>query len=49
MDLNFTSEQDMLRDSAARFLRSECPYSKVKEIEETDLGTPQSYGIRLWS
>ncbi len=45
MDLNFTSEQDMLRDSAARFLRSECPYSKVKEIEETD----QGYSPELWN
>ena len=44
MDLNFTSEQDMLRDSAARFLRSECPYAKVKEIEETTEG----YSPGLW-
>ena len=34
MDLSFTSEQDMLRDSAARFLSNECPYEKTKEIEE---------------
>jgi len=45
MDLNFTSEQDMLRDSAARFLRSECPYAKVKEIEETAMG----YSPELWN
>jgi len=45
MDLNFTSEQDMLRDSAVKFLRSECPYSKVKEIEETKEG----YSPELWN
>jgi alkylation response protein AidB-like acyl-CoA dehydrogenase len=38
MDLNFTSEQDMLRDSAAKFLSNECPYGKVKEIEESTEG-----------
>ena len=45
MDLNFTSEQDMLRDSAARFLSSEFPYAKVKEIEETIEG----YSPELWN
>ncbi len=35
MDLDFTSEQEMLRDSAARFMANECPYDRVKEIEES--------------
>lgn len=44
MDLNFTSEQDMLRDSAAKFLANECPYAKVKELEESEEG----YSPELW-
>ena len=44
MDLSFTSEQDMLRDSAARFLSNECPYEKTKEIEESAEG----YSPELW-
>jgi alkylation response protein AidB-like acyl-CoA dehydrogenase len=44
MDLDFTSEQDILRDSAAKFLTNECPYDKVKEIEET----PEGYAPELW-
>ncbi|MBW2622851.1 MAG: acyl-CoA/acyl-ACP dehydrogenase, partial [Deltaproteobacteria bacterium] len=44
MDLDFTSEQDMLRDSAAKFFANECPYDKVKEIEETAEG----YAPELW-
>ena len=44
MDLDFTSEQDILRDSAAKFLANECPYDKVKEIEETEEG----YVPELW-
>jgi len=44
MDLNFTSEQDMLRDSASRFLGDRCPYAKVKEIEESE----QGYSPELW-
>ena len=44
MDLNFTSEQDMLRDSASKFLANECPYAKVKDIEETAEG----YSPELW-
>ncbi len=45
MNLDFTSEQEMLRDSAARFLSNECPYDKVKELEETAEG----YAPELWS
>jgi len=44
MDLDFTSEQEMLRDSAARFLANECPYDRVKELEETEEG----YDPALW-
>lgn len=44
MNLDFTSEQVILRDSAAKFLANECPYDKVKEIEETEEG----YVPELW-
>ena len=44
MDLDFNSEQEMLRDSAARFLANECPYDHVKEIEESEEG----YDPDLW-
>ena len=45
MDLDFSSEQEMLRDSALKFLMNECPYSKVKELEDSDLG----YSPELWA
>jgi len=44
MDLDFTPEQEMLKDSASRFLANECPYARVKELEETDEG----YSPELW-
>ena len=44
MDLDFTSEQEILRDSAARFLSNECPYDRVKQLEETEEG----YDPALW-
>ncbi|MBN1381206.1 MAG: acyl-CoA/acyl-ACP dehydrogenase [Deltaproteobacteria bacterium] len=44
MDLDFSSEQTMLRDSAAKFFANECNYEEVKHIEETD----QGYSPKLW-
>jgi alkylation response protein AidB-like acyl-CoA dehydrogenase len=44
MDLEWTSEQDILRDSAAKFFANECPYDRVKELEETEEG----YDPKLW-
>ncbi|MEW6185729.1 MAG: acyl-CoA dehydrogenase family protein [Thermodesulfobacteriota bacterium] len=44
MDLDFTSEQAMLRDSAAKFFVNECNFEKVKHIEETEEG----YSPELW-
>jgi len=44
MDLDFTSEQDMLRKSVSEFLSKECPYDRVKELEESDIG----YAPDLW-
>jgi len=44
MDLDFTMEQKMLKNSAEEFLAKECPYSHVKELEETEEG----YSPKLW-
>jgi len=44
MDLDFTSEQTMLRDSAAKFFAGECTFEEVKKIEETEEG----YSPELW-
>jgi len=44
MDLDFNSEQEMLRKSVAEFLAKECPYDHVKELEDSDIG----YSPQLW-
>jgi len=44
MNLDFTSEQNMLRDSAAKFFANECNFEKVKHIEESAEG----YSSELW-
>jgi len=44
MNLDFTSEQIMLKESAAKFFANECNYEKVKRIEET----AQGYQPELW-
>jgi alkylation response protein AidB-like acyl-CoA dehydrogenase len=44
MDFDFTVEQDMLRKSVAEFLKKECPFDMVKEIEDSDEG----YSAKLW-
>ncbi|MFH1135734.1 MAG: acyl-CoA dehydrogenase [Pseudomonadota bacterium] len=38
MNLDFTSEQEILRDSARKFLARKCPYARVKELEESAAG-----------
>ena len=45
MNLDFTSEQEMLRDSVKKFLAHECPYARVKELEESEAG----YAPELWA
>lgn len=45
MNLDFNSEQGMLKDSASKFFANECPYDKVKELEETQIG----YSPELWN
>jgi len=44
MNLDFTSEQDMLRKSVAEFLAKECPFETVKELEESAEG----YSAKMW-
>lgn len=44
MDLDFTPEQEMLRKSISELLNKECPYDRVKEIEESDIG----YAPDIW-
>ena len=44
MDLDFTQEQDMLRNSARDFLTTECTKAKVREIEESKEG----YSPEIW-
>ena len=44
MNLDFTSEQEMLRNSASKFFASKCSYRRVKELEESEDG----YSPELW-
>ena len=44
MDLDFTSEQEMLKDAASKFFEKECPFARVKELEESEDG----YSPELW-
>ena len=44
MDLDFTEEQDMLRNSARDFLSTECDKQKVREIEDSEDG----YSPDIW-
>ncbi|MFH1032164.1 MAG: acyl-CoA dehydrogenase family protein [Chloroflexota bacterium] len=44
MDLRFTELQEMLKTSAKDFLTSECPKTKVKELEESEKG----YSPEMW-
>lgn len=44
MNFEFDSEQMMLRDQAERFLREQCPSSRVREVAEQGL----NHCARLW-
>jgi len=44
MDLRFTEAQEMLRKTARDFLSTECPKTKVRELEEADEG----YSPETW-
>ena len=45
MNLDFTSEQEMLKTSVSKFFVNECPFSKVREIEESVEG----YSPEVWA
>jgi hypothetical protein len=38
MDLSLTETQEMLRTTARDFMKRDCPWALVKEIDETDTG-----------
>ena len=44
MDFALNDEQEMLKKSASDFLKSECPKSVVRQLEESDSG----YSGQLW-
>ena len=44
MDLDFTEDQEMIRDSAMDFLSKECPKDKVRELEDSEDG----YSEEMW-
>jgi hypothetical protein len=44
MDFNLNSDQDMIRKSVAEFLKKECPYETVKDIEDSEDG----YDKKIW-
>ena len=45
MDLSLTETQEMLRNTARDFLKRECPWTLVKEIDESDTG----FSPDLWN
>ncbi|MDP3880476.1 MAG: acyl-CoA dehydrogenase family protein [Dehalococcoidales bacterium] len=45
MDLSLTETQEMLRNTARDFLKRECPWTLVKEIDESESG----FSAQLWS
>ena len=44
MDFDLSKEQEMLRDSASKFLSAKCPKSLVREMEADEKGHP----VALW-
>ena len=44
MNLDFSNEQTMIKAEAANFLKKECPYDRVKELEESEEG----YDPQMW-
>jgi len=43
MDVELSSEQELLRDTAAKFIQSECPMTVVRELIEGGVETPKDY------
>ncbi len=44
MDLEFTEEQNILKNAARQFLKNECPPALMKEMKDDERGFPQ----KLW-
>lgn len=44
MDLSLTEEQQMLKNTARDFMKRECPWTLVKEVDESEIG----YSADLW-
>jgi alkylation response protein AidB-like acyl-CoA dehydrogenase len=44
MDLSLTESQKMFKNSAREFFKEECPWTKIKEIDESESG----FSIELW-
>jgi alkylation response protein AidB-like acyl-CoA dehydrogenase len=47
MNLDFTEEQEMLRDSAEKFLINECPYDTVRDIEDSEEGYQKEHWAKM--
>jgi len=47
MDVQFSEEQDLLRESARVFLAKECPLARVRELMEEPLGTSPGFWKKL--
>ncbi|HEY6427144.1 MAG TPA: acyl-CoA dehydrogenase family protein, partial [Acidimicrobiales bacterium] len=43
MELDLTGEQELLRDTAARFIDATCPLSAVRELIGSETGLPAGY------
>src|SRR3954451_12319782 len=47
MDIGFTEEQDLLRDTARKFLDSECPTTFVRQMMATETACSPEFWARL--
>jgi len=47
MDIGFTEEQELLRDTARKFLDSQCPTKFVREMMATDAAVTEEFWRRL--
>src|SRR5271156_1082525 len=43
MELDLTNDQQLLRDTAVRFIASRCPLPSVRQLIESDEGLPEDY------
>jgi alkylation response protein AidB-like acyl-CoA dehydrogenase len=43
VDLNLTDDQELLRETSAKFIAASCPLTRVRELAETDTGMDPDY------